>query len=108
MQDIRCVYGGDIAGAICVLDSSPKIFSPEQMSLLMDLAAIVEDEFELLQIAIKDSLTEQFNSRSYTLFLEKTFRKARLKRACLVSSLLISMSSNLSMTPLDTMKAIEC
>ncbi|HBA4156593.1 TPA: GAF domain-containing protein, partial [Enterobacter asburiae] len=47
--------GGDIAGAICVLDSSPKIFSPEQMSLLMDLAAIVEDEFELLQIAIKDS-----------------------------------------------------
>ena len=73
--------GRDIAGAICVLDSSPKIFSPEQMSLLMDLAAIVEDEFELLQIAIKDSLTEQFNSRSYTLFLEKTFRKARLKKS---------------------------
>ena len=31
--------------------------------------------------SLPDSLTEQFNSRSYTLFLEKTFRKARLKKS---------------------------
>lgn len=71
---------GEIAGAICVLDISPRSFSPEQMSLLMDLAGIVEDEFKLLQLATKDSLTELFNRRSYTLFLEETCRKAQLKK----------------------------
>jgi GAF domain-containing protein len=47
--------GGDIAGAICVLDSSPKSF-PRANVFAHGPAAIVEDEFELLQIAIKDSL----------------------------------------------------
>lgn len=62
---------GEIAGAICILDSSPRRFSPKQMSLLMDLTGIVEDEFKLLQLATKDSLTELLTGGLIPSFLKK-------------------------------------
>lgn len=64
------------AGAICVMDCHPRSFSREDITVLSDLAGIVEDELKLLQLATEDYLTELLNRRSYSLIVEQTYQNA--------------------------------
>lgn len=56
---------GRRAGAFCLMDSEPRDFSPEETALLGDFAAIVEDEFAILNAATHDELTELLNPRGF-------------------------------------------
>ncbi|MDQ6191443.1 hypothetical protein M3O75_15640 [Klebsiella pneumoniae] len=45
------------------MDHQPRSFSAHEMQILSDLAAIVEDEFKVLDAATSDELTGLFNRR---------------------------------------------
>ncbi len=54
---------GAIAGSFCLFDHRAREFSGREIHLLKDLAAIVEDEFAVLDAATVDHLTGLFNRR---------------------------------------------
>lgn len=54
---------GATAGSFCLTDSQPRSFTPEELGVLKDLAAIVEDEFAVMDAATADELTGLFNRR---------------------------------------------
>ena len=56
---------GSQAGAFCLMDTEPRDFTNEQLTLLGDFAAIVEDEFALLNTATHDELTGLLNTRGF-------------------------------------------
>ncbi|EOL9024113.1 GGDEF domain-containing protein [Cronobacter sakazakii] len=60
-----CLPDGAIAGTVCIIDSSPHNFSEADVSLLRDLALIVEDEFQVISMAMTDSLTGIPNRRGF-------------------------------------------
>lgn len=57
---------GRQAGAFCLMDSEPRDFTEEQVSMLGDFATIVEDEFALLNAATHDEVTGLLNARGFT------------------------------------------
>lgn len=57
--------GGEMIGAICVIDSHPRTTSDFDSEALRDLAAMVEDEIASLAVAIGDSLTGLSNRRGF-------------------------------------------
>ena len=61
---VRLPDGGQ-AGAFCLMDTEPRELTPQQISLLGDFAAIVEDEFALLNAATHDELTGLLNTRGF-------------------------------------------
>lgn len=56
---------GSVVGAFCLLDTQPRALNPDEMALLRDLAAIVEDEFQAISEATTDALTGLFNRRGF-------------------------------------------
>lgn len=54
---------GATVGSFCLMDHQPRSFSAHEMQILSDLAAIVEDEFKVLDAATSDELTGLFNRR---------------------------------------------
>lgn len=54
---------GAVAGAFCLIDSQPRTFTDDERGVLKDLAAIVEDEFAVMDAATEDELTGLFNRR---------------------------------------------
>jgi len=56
---------GTMVGSFCLLDHDARSFSGEELALLHDLAAIVEDEFRTISEATTDSLTGLFNRRGF-------------------------------------------
>ncbi len=48
---------GAVVGTLCLIDSTPREFSDEDVATLKDLAFIVEDEFHVISMAMTDSLT---------------------------------------------------
>jgi diguanylate cyclase (GGDEF)-like protein len=52
-------------GTLCAMDTVPRPFSPEQLSILADLAGIVMDELELRNVAMCDSLTGVLSRRAF-------------------------------------------
>ncbi|VEB00346.1 diguanylate cyclase [Klebsiella pneumoniae] len=48
---------GATVGSFCLMDHQPRSFSAHEMQILSDLAAIVEDEFKVLDAATSDELT---------------------------------------------------
>lgn len=64
---------GAIAGTICVIDTYPRPFSSAEINTLLDFAAIVEDEFLILSMAMTDLLTGMPNSRGFYRSGEKRF-----------------------------------
>jgi diguanylate cyclase (GGDEF)-like protein len=55
---------GHIVGALSVFDTSPRIFTPEEEALLREFAALIVAQFELRQIASRDSLTGALSRRA--------------------------------------------
>ena len=64
---------GAIAGTICIIDTYPRPFSSAEINTLLDFAAIVEDEFLILSMAMSDSLTGMPNNRGFYRTGEKRF-----------------------------------
>lgn len=56
---------GMIAGIICVVDTSPRFFSSDEVNALLDLASIVEDEFEQISFMMTDEVTGLLNKRGF-------------------------------------------
>ncbi|MFG6090642.1 sensor domain-containing diguanylate cyclase [Enterobacter soli] len=77
---------GEIAGSICIIDTKPRNFSADELSLLRDLAEIVEDEFRIMNMATTDSLTALSNRRLFSLITKETLKKSckRKKVFCVV------------------------
>lgn len=64
---------GAVAGTLCLIHSSPRLFSEDDIASLRDLAFIVEDEFKVTCIAMTDSLTGIPNRRGFYNAGEKRF-----------------------------------
>ena len=64
---------GAIVGTLCLINSTPRDFSQKDIALLMDLAFIVEDEFQVISMAMTDSLTGILNRRGFYRSGEKRF-----------------------------------
>lgn len=62
---------GHHLGSLCVLDTAPRSFSPEQVELLSSFASLVVDQFELRAQADRDHLTNVMNRRGFEAVLER-------------------------------------
>lgn len=65
---------GEVAGTLCLIHTAPRQFSEEDIASLKDLAFIVEDEFQVIGMAMTDSLTGIANRRGFYRTGEKRFR----------------------------------
>lgn len=68
-----CLPDGAVAGTLCLAGSEPRGLTKEEVASLKDIAAIVEDEFEVISMAMTDSLTEIPNRRGFYRSGEKRF-----------------------------------
>lgn len=68
---------GAVAGTICLIDSKPRHFSEDDIASLKDLAYILEDEFQVINLAMTDSLTGIPNRRGFYRSGEKRFNELR-------------------------------
>lgn len=66
---------GQIAGALCVMDDSPRFFTDDECLLLGDVAQIVEDEFRIIELITIDALTGVCNRRGFTLIAGNMLKK---------------------------------
>ena len=67
---------GAVAGAFCLVDREPRAFSPGDLDMLKDLAAIVEGEFAAINAATTDELTGLFNRRGFNSLASYAIRSA--------------------------------
>ena len=58
-------------GTLCIIDRIPRVLAEDEKMLLADLAAMVEREIELTQLALIDELTHIPNRRGFMTFAEK-------------------------------------
>lgn len=65
---------GEVAGTLCLIHTIPRSFNDEDIASLKDLAFIVEDEFQVIGMAMTDSLTGIANRRGFYRTGEKRFR----------------------------------
>jgi len=68
-----CLPDSAVAGALCLAGSEPRALTEEEIVSLKDIAAIVEDEFEFINMAMTASLTEISNRRGFYRSGEKRF-----------------------------------
>ena len=67
-------------GTLCLIDTRPRILSPEDKIMLKDLAAMIESELNALHLAAIDSLTQLANRRGLFSIGDQVLRiSARLK-----------------------------
>lgn len=84
---------GSIAGTICIIDTRPRDFSADEINLLLDLGAVVEDEFLIISQAMTDKLTALPNRRGFYRLADKRFKE--MTRAQTPFSLLYFVVENL-------------
>lgn len=68
---VPLVRNGELLGALRVLDSADRAFTPEERALLEGFAALVVDQFELWQQASRDPLTGAMSRRAFSNDLHK-------------------------------------
>lgn len=66
---------GTVAGTLCLINTTPRDFSEDDIASLRDLAFIVEDEFQVIDMAMTDSLTGILNRRGFYRSGEKLFKE---------------------------------
>ncbi len=71
--------GGYNLGTICLIDRQPRAFSEEEEIILRDLAAMVERELQLTELATIDELTGALNRRGFNLLAEQNLKLCRRK-----------------------------
>lgn len=62
-------------GALCAIDTVPRIFSDEQLSILTTFATLVVDELELRRIAERDYLTGALSRRGFISQMEEEIKR---------------------------------
>jgi len=72
---------GDVAGTLCLIHTHPRPFNDDDIASLKDLAFIVEDEFQVIGMAMTDSLTGITNRRGFYRTGEKRFRRLNERNA---------------------------
>ena len=70
---------GHKLGTMCLIDQEPREFSNEDRTILEDLAAMVEREIELTQLATNDELTGIPNRRGFKVLAEKSLKLCQRK-----------------------------
>lgn len=68
---------GHAVGTLCAMDTKPRVFPPEHIESLMDLASVVMSELELRRLAATDALTGALSRRA--------FREAATRAAALAT-----------------------
>jgi len=71
---------GAVAGTLCLIHPAPRCLSEEDIASLKDLAFIVEDEFQVISMAMTDSLTGISNRRGFYRSGEKRFNELRRQK----------------------------
>lgn len=66
-------------GTMCLIDREPRGFTNEDRTILKDLAAMVERELELIQLATNDELTGIPNRRGFKVLAEKSLKLCERK-----------------------------
>ena len=66
---------GAVVGTLCLANSEPRDFSEDDIAIMKDIASIVEDEFEVINMAMTDSLTDILNRRGFYNSGEKRFQE---------------------------------
>lgn len=61
-------------GTLCIIDTRPRDFSREELGVLRDIAAMVEREISITQMAITDELTGLLNRRGFIVQAEQSLR----------------------------------
>ena len=61
---LKSINGSNL-GTLCIIDQKPREFSPEDIDALKDLAAMVEQELDAVQMATLDELTKISNRRGF-------------------------------------------
>lgn len=61
-------------GTLCIIDRQPRSFSCEDIDALKDLAAMVERELAIVQMAIQDELTKLSNRRGFMFFAQNNLQ----------------------------------
>jgi diguanylate cyclase (GGDEF)-like protein len=69
--------GGEPIGALCVVDSQPRVAADVDEASLRDLAAMVEDEIAALSLAITDELTGISNRRGFEMLAPRIYSVAQ-------------------------------
>lgn len=72
---------GAVAGTLCLIHTKPRRFNEEDIASLKDLAFIVEDEFQVIGMAMTDSLTGIANRRGFYRIGEKRVHTLRKHKA---------------------------
>lgn len=70
---------GNKLGTMCLIDREPRGFEEADRTILKDLAAMVEREIELTQLATNDELTGIPNRRGFKFLAEKCLKLCRRK-----------------------------
>lgn len=68
---------GSPLGTLCIIDRVPRELTEEDRSALRDLAALVERELEVRQLAMTDPLTGVHNRRGFELLAAQALRLCR-------------------------------
>lgn len=63
---------GSRLGTLCIIDSFPRIFSPDTLEALKDLAEIAERELIAIQLATMDDLTGISNRRGFSVLAQNS------------------------------------
>lgn len=66
-------------GTMCLIDREPRRFTKQDRAILRDLAAMVEREIELTQLATSDELTGIPNRRGFKVLAEKSLKLCKRK-----------------------------
>ncbi len=68
---------GAAVGTLCLIDREPRALADDELAMLRDLAAIVEDELNSLKTAATDPLTKISNRRGFELLAGKSLAVCR-------------------------------
>lgn len=75
------VNNGAKIGTLCIIDRTPRRFSEEDASLLVDLGKSVESELSIIEMSVTDPLTKLLNRRGFDLILRNNLLLSQRNRA---------------------------
>lgn len=67
---------GQPIGALCAIDTRPRVFTPAMESVLVALAAVLDDELRFRQLSTVDHLTGLFNRRQFDDQIDREWHRA--------------------------------
>jgi len=72
---------GQKLGTLCIIDQEPRIFHKEDVLILAELTAMVEQEIVAVQLATMDELTDISNRRGFEMLAGQTLRLITRQKA---------------------------